>query len=172
MLSFHDLTVASYLQVGRAIAGVLDAGAAHCEAAGVDPAELLDARLHPDMADFRFQVVSVAHHSLGAARAFLSGAFAPPSGHEGLGYAELQGLLADTIEGLEALDPDAIDASADGRVIFRVGEREIPFATRYFAVSFSLPNFHFHATTTYALLRARGVPLGKRDYLGQLRFGL
>ena len=54
-------------------------------------------------------------------------------------------------------------------MVFRIGEREIPFSSDSFVLSFSLPNFFFHATTTYAILRKHGVALGKRDYLGQLR---
>jgi hypothetical protein len=55
--------------------------------------------------------------------------------------------------------------------VFRIGGNEIPFTTTRFLLSFSLPNFYFHATTTYTVLRLHGVPLGKRDYLGQLRIG-
>lgn len=128
-LSLHDLTVASYLRVGRAIAGVLDAGLVQCEGTGGTPSDILDARLHEELGDFRFQVASVSHHSLGAARSLLSGEFSPPSGYEGLDYADLQALLADTLMRLEALDRKAIDACARGTVIFRVGEREIPFAS-------------------------------------------
>jgi hypothetical protein len=61
--------------------------------------------------------------------------------------------------------------TAGGPIVFCIGDREIPFATGNFLTSFSLPNFHFHATTTYAVLRMHGVPLGKRDFLGELRIG-
>ena len=67
---------------------------------------------------------------------------------------------------------DEINALADKPMLFKMGETEIPFTTDNFMLSFSLPNFYFHATTTYAVLREHGVPLGKMDYLGQLRVNL
>ncbi|MEE4361694.1 MAG: DUF1993 domain-containing protein [Pseudomonadales bacterium] len=169
--SLYDLTVASYLQVARALAGVLDKGAAHCAEQGTDTADLVAHRLAPDMADLRFQVFCVAHHSIGAIAGFRSGEFGPPSGYETLDYAGLQKVLADAIAALEALVPAEIDALAGGTVTFRLGQMEIPFTTENFALSFSLPNFYFHATTAYDLLRSKGVPLGKRDFLGQMRVG-
>jgi hypothetical protein len=169
--SLYDLTVASYLQIARAVDGVLARGEAHCAEQGMDVATLTDARLAPDMADLRFQIACVAHHSIGAVRAFESGEFGPPSGHESLDYAGLRKLVTDAVADLEALDRDAVDALAGGTVTFRLGEMEIPFTTENFALSFSLPNFYFHATTAYDLLRSKGVKLGKRDFLGSMRVG-
>ena len=57
----------------------------------------------------------------------------------------------------------------DTEFLFRFGETKIPFTSENFILSFSLPNFHFHATTAYDILRSRGVPVGKRDYMGRLR---
>jgi hypothetical protein len=169
--SLYDLTVASYLQIGGAVVGVLDKGASHFEALGTDLDEVAGARLVDDMADLRFQVFCVAHHSLEAVRAFCSGEFGPPSGYEGMGYRALQDHLRSALAELEAMDREAVDACAGGRVTFRLGELEIPFTTENFALCFSLPNFYFHATTAYDILRARGVPLGKRDFLGSMRVG-
>ena len=59
---------------------------------------------------------------------------------------------------------------AGGSVIFKLSQQDIPFTTENFVLSFSHPNLYFHATTTYALLRMRGVPLGKRDFMGRLRY--
>ena len=70
---------------------------------------------------------------------------------------------------LEALDRDAVDAMADSDTQFAFGETRIPFTGANFLLSFSQPNFYFHATTAYAILRNRGVKLGKRDFIGQLR---
>lgn len=170
--SLYDLTVASYLQVGTAIAAVLDKGAKHCAEQGIDLDEIVATRLYPDMADFRFQVFCVAHHSLGAVRAYQSGEFRPPSGYESYDYAGLQGVLGDALEALGGLDRAAVDALAGGQVVFRIGDREMPFTTENFALCFSLPNFYFHATTTYDLLRSKGVPIGKRDFMGQMRIGV
>ena len=72
---------------------------------------------------------------------------------------------------LEAESREEIDALAGKPMTFRIGDREIPFTTENFILSFSLPNFYFHATTLYDILRLHGVPLGKRDFLGSLRVG-
>lgn len=170
--SLHDLTVGTYLQIGGALAAVLDKGAAHCAEQGIDLNEIVEARLHPDMAQFRFQVFCVAHHSLGTIRAFESGEFGPPSGYETYDYSALQTLLADTLKELAELDADTVDGLAGGRVTFRLGDMEMPFTTENFALGFSLPNFYFHATTAYDILRAKGVPIGKRDFMGQPPVGV
>lgn len=170
--SLYDLTVASYLQIGGALADVLDKAAGHFEAEGVDLEEIAGARLVDDMAEFRFQVFCVAHHSLEAVRAFSSGEFGPPRGYETLGYGELQRTLRDALAELGAMERAAVDACAGGSVTFRLGDVAIPFTTENFALCFSLPNFYFHATTAYDILRARGVPIGKRDFLGQMRVGV
>ena len=169
--SLYELTVPNYLQIGNALRGVLDKAAAHFSAEGVDLEEIASARLHPDMALFRFQVFCIAHHSRAAVEALLSGEFGAPSGYETLSYEALQEGLAEAMAALEAVDREALDARAGSALVFRLGENEIPFTAENFVQSFSMPNFHFHATTTYAILRARGVDIGKRDFLGALRFG-
>ena len=70
---------------------------------------------------------------------------------------------------LEAETPAAIDALADREVVFEFKGNRLPFTASGFLTSFSLPNFHFHATTAYDILRSRGVPIGKRDYMGRMR---
>jgi hypothetical protein len=167
--SLYELTIPTYLQTVVATEGFLAKGLAHCQATGVDPQTLVETRLFHDMHPLRFQVVSVAHHSLGALDGIKTGAFGPPSGPAPQDYAGLQQLIAETRKGLEALTPDMVNASEGGDVIFKLGEFKIPFTTENFVLSFSLPNFHFHAATAYDILRMNGVALGKRDFLGQLR---
>jgi hypothetical protein len=70
---------------------------------------------------------------------------------------------------MEALKPDEVNALEGKDVAFQFGETKVPFVAETFLLSFSLPNFHFHATTAYDILRSRGVPLGKRDYMGRMR---
>lgn len=168
-MSLYDLTVPSFVQTLSALGGYLDKGLAHCTAQGIDPATVVEARLHADMLPMRFQVVSAAHHSLGALEAAQSGTFLPPRPAPDLDYAGLQKLVAEAIASLKAKSRDEIDACVGREVIFKLGERKIPFAAENFLLSFSFPNFYFHSTIAYALLRHAGVPLGKRDFLGQLR---
>ena len=129
-------------------------------------------RLRDDMMPLHFQVVSVAHHSRGAMQGLERGTFSPPSFELDKSYAELQELIEEAKAYLTALDPEKVEALADESVVFKLGEREIPFTNRNFLLSFSLPNFYFHATTTYDILRTLGVPLGKRDFLGKMKMGV
>ena len=124
-ISLYDATVLNFIQTVGAVSGILDRGLAHFKETGVNAEDIVEARLAPDMLALRFQIVSVAHQSLGA----IQGATA---GHS-------------------------------------VGERKLPFVAENFLLSFSLPNFYFHATTAYDILRSKGVPLGKRDFLGRPR---
>jgi hypothetical protein len=167
--SLYDLSVASYLQTVGAVAGFLDRGAKHFQEAGQDPDEIVGVQLFDDMAPFHFQIRSVAHHSVGALEGVKTGLFHPPAAVGPLPYADLQAMVAKTDETLRALTPDEVNSWAGKDVAFQIGERKIPFTAETFILSFSLPNFHFHATTAYDILRMKGVPLGKRNYLGQLR---
>lgn len=170
-ISLFDITVSSYLQVLGGLAGCLEKGALHADEHGLDLQQIVETRLHPDMLPFRFQLISVAHHSLGAVRGMQEGLFQPPPALPGLDYAGLQALVRDATGELQALSREEIDPLEGKSLVFRLGSMEIPFLAENFALSFSLPNLHFHATTAYDILRMAGVPLGKRDYLGQMRVG-
>lgn len=169
--SLYDLSVGSYLQMVSAAAGFLDKGASHCSAEGIPLEEVVSTRLYDDMLPFHFQVVSVAHHSIGAVRGLTTGEFGVPSYPE-TDYAGLQKLIAGTLEELKAVDADELNGLAGGKVVFKLGDNEIPFTAENFVLSFSLPNLYFHAATAYDILRTKGVPVGKRDFLGKLRMGV
>ncbi len=169
-VSFYDLTVGSYVQIVEAAVGVLQKGADHFAAEGIDLAEVVETRLIPNMANFHFQVTSLTHHSLGAVNGYKSGEFRPPR-YPPCGYAELQAMTVATLDELRAQSRDEIEALAGGKVVFKMGGNEIPFTTENFALSFSLPNFYFHATTAYDILRMKGVPIGKLDFLGAMKAG-
>lgn len=170
-LSFHDVSVGSYLQVLDGLSGVLAKGASHAAEAGLDPQEIVMTRLRDDMMPFHFQVVSAAHHSWGAMQGMQQGSFRPPSFELDKDYAGLCDLVDEARKGLSGLDPAEVEALADGTLTFHLGRNELPFTNRNYLLSFSLPNFYFHATTAYAILRMLGVPLGKRDFIGQLKVG-
>lgn len=168
-ISLYDATVANFQQGLAALDGILGRAPAHFEPQGKPLADLVAARLAPDMLPFSFQVVSAAHHSLGALDGARQGLFKPPARAEGLDFAALQALLAQAQRGLQAWTRDEVDALQGRDVVFELGERRLPFVAENFLLSFSLPNFYFHTTTAYDLLRLHGMPLGKRDYLGRLR---
>jgi len=167
--SLYDLSVACFLQTLGGVAGFLDRGLSHCQDNNLDPEEIVDTRLFPDMLPFRFQVLSVTHHSLGAIEGVKAGLFSPALQLPPLTYAELQKAVADAQAALKALDPAEVNALEGKDVAFQFREMKMPFTAEGFLLSFSLPNLHFHATTAYDILRMKGVPLGKRDYMGPLR---
>jgi hypothetical protein len=169
--SLYDATVANYLQILGAVGGFLDKSLAHFRENGIDPAEVVETRLAPDMLPLRFQVVSLAHHSRGAIDAAKNGVFVPPS-TKSEDYGALQALVAEARNELSGWTPEAVDALVGRDVVFKLGERSLPFTAEGFLMSFSLPNFFFHATTAYAILRHRGAPLGKRDFMGRLKLNM
>ena len=165
--SLHDATVGTYRQILGATANVLEKGRAHCEANGIALDDVVQTRLIDDMLPFQFQVVSVAHHSLGALQGVDAGVFTPPS-PAGEDYAALQALVAQALEGLDEFTPERVNGFEDKALEFRLGKNAIPFQGGKFLLGFSLPNFYFHATTTYDMLRMKGAPIGKRDFMNLL----
>ena len=170
-MELHDVALSTYRQIVGASVGVLSKGAQYCQENGIPLQDVVDSRLYPDMASFHFQVVCITHHSLGAINGIKAGEFSPPDYPE-TDYAGLQAMTQDTLATLEAMSPDDVDALAGRQLVFKLGGNEIPFTAENFVLSFSLPNFYFHATTAYDILRARGVPLGKRDFIGKMRIGV
>jgi hypothetical protein len=170
-ISFYDASVNSYLQVLEGVTGVLNKGAGYAAEKGIDLQDFVMTRLKDDMMPLHFQVVSVAHHSWGAIQGMQQGSFSPPSFELDMDYAGLQALVANAHARLAELDPAAIESLGGGSMVFKLGKRELPFTNPNFLLSFSLPNFYFHATTTYNILRMLGVPVGKMDYLGKMKMG-
>jgi hypothetical protein len=167
--SLYDISVGSYLQTVRAVAGILERAAKHCAETGSDPDGFVSARLFGDMAPFHFQVECVDHHSVWGLEAVRSGLFAPPALVGPIPFVDLQAMMAQTESALKAFSPDEVNSWAGKDLDFQIGPRRLSFTAENFFLSFSLPNFHFHAVTAYDILRMKGVPLGKRDYEGQLR---
>jgi uncharacterized protein len=168
-ISLYDATVANYIQTTTAVAGFLDRGLSHCTDNGVDPASLVETRLFDDMLPLRFQVMVVRHHSVGAIQGAKAGVFAPPTDKPPQDYAGLQALIAETLVALKAIGRDEVDALQGRDVVFETRGFSMPFTAENFLFSFSLPNFYFHAATAYDILRSKGVPLGKRDFMGPVR---
>jgi hypothetical protein len=169
-ISLYEASIPSYLQVLSGVGGFLDKARKHFEETGVDLPHIVETRLYPDMHPFRYQVQAVVRHSLGAVTAMKNGELSlgggSPPAHD---YAGLQALVADARGALTKLTPEEIDGLSGKDVVFVVPNLTRVFTTEGFLLSFSLPNLHFHATTAYDILRMKGAPLGKRDYMGTLR---
>ena len=80
--------------------------------------------------------------------------------------------MTETLAELNTIDPDAIAGAKGKAVLFKAGDFEMPFTAENFVLSFTLPNLYFHAATIYDMLRIKGVPLGKLDFLGNMKMGL
>jgi hypothetical protein len=168
-ISLYDASVLSYLQILDAAEGFLRKGRGWCEANGVDPEEVVQDKLYEDMRPFGFQVYQMGFHSSGAMAAIKGGVLEMTRGTP-TDYAGLQAIVAKAAADLRALDAAEVDSWAGRDVAFRVpGKDDRMFTAEGFLLSFSLPNFHFHAATAYDILRHRGVPLGKLDFMGALR---
>ena len=183
--SLYDLSVPTFLQTVRAVAGFLQRAAKHCAETGADPDDLVHARLIADMAPLHFQIEALSHHSVWGLQAVKTGVFAPPALVGAMPFGGLRAMVDEAATALEALTPAEVNGWAGKALNITLhrpldendrswrpwAPRQHAFTSETFLLSFSLPNFHFHAVTAYDILRSRGVPLGKRDYEGRLRTG-
>ncbi len=168
-ISLHEASVGVYWPYLRNLAGLLDHAAAYAAARKIDPAVLLALRLAPNMYSLRQQVEEANRHVI-LSCALLVGceplAFATSEPDIG----ELRSRISATIDFAESLPPAAIDAAADKDVVFtfRSGATR-SFTGKSLLLTFSLPQFFFHVTTAYDILRHAGVDLVKKDFLGPPR---
>jgi uncharacterized protein len=167
--TLYEATAGRFEQTLTATAAFLEKGRVHFTENGMSLDDLVEARLYPDMLPFRFQVVSAAHHSAGALDAVKTGEFRPPPNSDGMDYSALEARVAEALEKVRTADVDALLGAENNDLVFKLGDREMPFLAGEFLLSFSIPNFFFHATTTYDLLRTHGVPVGKRDFIGRMQ---
>lgn len=167
--SFYDLSVPTFLQTLRAVAGFLGRAVSHCDETGADPDDFVHARLFDDMAPFHFQIEALSHHAVWGLEAVKTGVFDPPALVGPVPFADLQAMISQAVTALEAFTPHEVNGWPVRDLDLQIGPRRLAFTPETFILSFSLPNFHFHAVTAYDILRTRGVPLGKRDYEGRLR---
>ena len=167
--SLYAATVPSYRQMLGSVSGLLGTAETFCNERGIAPSELIQARLAEDMLPFAYQVKATAVHSIGAIEAVRKGVFSPDMSPFPESFAALKARIAEALAALEAIEPSEIDAFVGRDMRFEFGERRINFTAEDFLLSFSQPNFYFHATTSYAILRWKGLPIGKRNFTGQLR---
>jgi uncharacterized protein len=168
-VSLYTATVPSYRQILGSVSGLLGTAESFCNERGIAPSEIIQARLAEDMLPFAYQVRATAVHSIGAIEAVRKGVFSPDMSPFPESFAALKARIAEALAALEAIEPSEIDAFVGRDMRFEFGERRIDFTAENFLLSFSQPNFYFHATTSYAILRWKGLPIGKRNFTGQLR---
>ncbi len=168
-LSLYAATVPSCQQILGSIAGLLAKAEAFCTEKAIAPQDIIQARLAPDMLPFAYQVKSTAVHSLGAIEAVRKGVFSPDMAAPPDSFAALKALVAGTLAALEKVSASEVEGFIGRDMRFSFGEHHIDFTAENFLLSFSQPNFYFHATTVYDILRWKGLAIGKRDFMGKLR---
>ena len=166
-LSMYHAAVPAYARGLTALAGILDKGATHAHANGVEPATLIAARLAPDMWPLGRQVRGVANHATrGPAR--LAGLSPPEFDGADATFDDLKARLEWARAFVNGVDPAAMDAGEDHEITFPIGGEQQTLTGREYLLGFSLPNFYFHLTTAYDILRHKGVPLAKADFIGKV----
>jgi uncharacterized protein len=165
-LSIQQVSIGTFTHMLGVLDRLLSKGEAHAAARGVDPATLIATRLAPDMHDLPRQVQIACDMAKGAA-ARLSGVEVPKHDDTETTFAELHARIAKVRAFLSTIDPAALEAGADRTITITARDRELTFAGRDYLVGFVLPNFYFHVTIAYALLRHAGVELGKLDFLSR-----
>lgn len=168
-LSLHAAFVPSALQMLGTTRNLVDKAESWCGEQGCDAGELIGARLAEDMLAFNYQVKSVAIHTRGAIEGVRKGTFSPDMSEPPATFDAMRGKLDEAIAALEALGEDEMEGWIGQPMQFVLGQRTMEFAAEDFLLSFSQPNFYFHAATAYDVLRMKGVPVGKRDFMGMLR---
>lgn len=168
-LSLFQISVPTYLQGLGGVQTYLSKGQAYCSEKGIDPATMLSTSLYEDMWSLDKQVQAACHHSLGAIQGLQAGVFNPPKFKSDIDYDGLIRLVADTQSSLESLTEDEVNALSGKDMRFEFGDHKLDFVSDDFILTFSFPNFFFHTTTGYDILRHRGVPIGKRHFAGRMR---
>lgn len=168
-VSLHTATVRTWLQILPQVERLIDKAEAYCHEKDLPAEALTDARLAPDMWSFAMQVQCVVQHSAGAVQALRSGRTGPDMRTPPLDFATLRQRVADAIALLTDIAPEEIDGAAGRDIVFEYTGGRMEYVAEDYLLSFVLPNFFFHATTAYAVLRSQGVPVGKRDFLGRVR---
>lgn len=169
-ITLHDALVPGWLQIIGALRGMLDKAEAFVAEGSIGEAELLAARIAPDMLPFAYQVKSCWAHSALAIEGARKGSFSPEMSEPPGSFEGLRAKLDAAARALERADPEELEAIAGNDMTFTIGDKlRLDFTVQNFLLSFSNPNFFFHAATAYDILRMKGVAVGKRDFLGAMR---
>lgn len=167
-LSMHRASVPVFVRALNVLATLLDKGEAHAKAQGWNPDDLVAARLADDMLPLSGQIQRASDASKGAV-ARLTGVEAPAMPDEETTLAQLQKRVADTLAYIQSVAPEAFEGAETRTVELKLPGGTLTFTGEDYLLGFALPNFFFHVVTAYDVLRHKGVPIGKLDYLGPVR---
>jgi hypothetical protein len=166
-ISMYAASAPRFVHVLKNLSAILDKAQAHAEARKIDPAALTTFRLFPDMFSLTRQVQTVCDISKGAV-ARLAGVVVPKHEDTEQTFPELKARIAKTIDFINTIKPAQIDGTEDKSITLKLGKQEYTFKGMQYLLNFAYPNFYFHATTVYNILRHNGVELGKKDFVGEI----
>jgi hypothetical protein len=164
-ISMYQASAPRFVNLLKNLSAILDKAQAHVEAKKLDPAVLTGYRLYPDMFAMTRQVQTACDTAKGAV-ARLAGVEVPKHEDTEQTLAELKARIAKTIDFIGTIKPAQIDGSEDREIVLKLGGNEVKFTGMQYLLGFAHPNFYFHVTTAYDILRHNGVEIGKRDFIG------
>jgi hypothetical protein len=163
-MSMYRASVPIFLQILPALSAVLDKAAAHAAAKKIDPQVFIDSRLYPDMFPLSRQIQIATDFAKGAC-ARLAGVEPPKYADTERNFDDLKARIAKTVDFIKEFKPAQIDGSEERDISLMLGGQPQKFKGENYLTELVLPNFFFHATTAYAILRHNGVELGKQDFM-------
>jgi hypothetical protein len=164
--SIYQASVPVYTRQLTALAAILDKAIAYSSARKIDTSALVQTRLFPDMLPLGHQVRFACTHAVrGASR--LTGAEPPKVEDTEKTLEDLKARVAGTLAFLKGIDAKKMEGMEDRDITFPAGDRKITMKGGEYLLHFSMPNFYFHVTTAYAILRHIGLEIGKDDFIGQ-----
>jgi len=163
-ISMYQASAPRFVNALRNLSAILDKAQAHAEGKKIDQAALTNFRLYPDMFPMKRQVQIACDTAKGAV-ARLAGVEVPKHEDTEETFAELKARIAKTIAFVESIKSTQIDGSEEKNIHLKLGPREVDYKGMQYLLGHALPNFYFHVTTAYDILRHNGVELAKRDYL-------
>jgi hypothetical protein len=166
-ISLHAMSVPVFARTLGNLSAILDKAVAHARARKIDIAVLLNARLYPDMFNLTRQIQLATDHAKGAV-ARLAGQEPPRFEDVETTVDQLKARLARTVEYVRGIDPAAFEGADTREISLKVRDNVHKHAGLAYLCHIALPNFFFHATTAYDILRHNGVELGKRDFVGPI----
>ena len=164
-ISMYQASVPRFVNILGNLSSILDKAQAHVDAKKLDAAALTTYRLFPDMLPMTKQVQIACDTAKGVV-ARLAGVEIPVYEDNEKTLADLKARIAKTVTFIQTMKPAQIDGTEDKEIVIKRAEKDTRYKGMQFLLGHALPNFYFHVTTTYNILRHNGIEIGKRDYLG------
>lgn len=164
-LSLHEISIPVFLRGFESLSHVLEKGRAFADGNGIPQAELTAARLFPDMLPLTGQIQR-ASDTAKFVPVRVAGVENVPMADDEVTFADMQARIDATVAFLRAVPAGMMNAGEDREIVIRTRRAELAYRGTDYVLHYALPNFHFHLTTAYGILRHKGVPLSKSDFLG------